>query len=399
MTAILPAFADALCVAGLAQQAIGSCLVHARRDREQLPYDPAAVTVLKPLHGTEPLLDVALESFFLLDYPCFQLVFGIADTDDPVLLVVERLCARYPHIDAIIVQGPRLDGYNRKVANLIAMLPSAKHDLLVISDADMHVAPDFLAGITSALTAPTVGLATTFYTGLPATNTLAGRLGAMQVNHGFLPGAAIARALGRQDCLGATMALRRADLDAIGGFETLLDHLADDNVLGQRIRAIGRQIALASPIPATSIPEATIPTLLRHELRWARTIRALVPLSYAGLVAQFPLFWALAALLLAGLASWAWVGLAIASGVRYAVAWQLERRLGFRGTSPASPTLATTPAPWLFLLRDTLSAAIFFASFWSDTVEWRGHVMAADSGRRKDREQPPSRPAAQRHMS
>lgn len=381
MTAILPAFADTLCGIGLALQAAGSILVPPGRVPPPPPPASPPVTVLKPLHGTEPLLETALESFFLLDYPCFQLVFGAADPADPAIAAVEALRRRYPRVDAAVVTGPTPPGRNRKIANLMAMLPAARHGLLVISDADMHVPPHFLTAVAETLAAPGTGLATTLYTGLPGTGTLAGVLGAMQINHAFLPGAATARALGRQDCLGATMALTRDTLDAIGGLESLLDHLADDNVLGRRIRAVGRRVAIAPVIPATTVPEATIPGLLRHELRWARTIRALVPWSYLGTIVQFPLFWALAALLLSGLATWAWIALAIAAGIRYAVAHGLERRLGVGAGPRVAPTLAETAAPWLFLLRDTLSAAIFAASFWSDTVEWRGSVLEADSGR------------------
>lgn len=394
MTAILPAFADGLSLIGLAQQAIGSYLIRPPQARRPPPADTPAISVLKPLHGTEPLLDVALESFFLLDYPRFQLVFGVADPADPAVALVETLSARYPHVNATIVTGPTPPGRNRKVANLIAMLPAARHSTLLISDADMHVPPDFLAAVARVLAEPGTGLVTTFYTGLPATDSLAGILGAMQINHIFLPGAAIARALGRQDCLGATMALTKADLAAIGGFESLLDHLADDNVLGRRIRAAGKRVALAQCIPATTVPETTLRDLVRHELRWARTIRALVPASYFGMIAQFPLFWALVALLLSGFSNWTWIGLALAAGLRYVIAHDFERRLGFGATGPAAPGLARTAAPWLFLLRDTLSTAIFAASFWSDTVEWRGSVLEADSGRSPPPDKTPPPPLA-----
>jgi ceramide glucosyltransferase len=114
------------------------------------------------------------------------------------------------------------------------------------------------------------------------------------------------------------------------------------------------------------------------------------------MITQFPLFWALAALLLSGGATWTWIGLALAAGLRYIIAQQLERRLGFSGRGRGSPALASTPAPWLFLLRDMVSAAIFVMSFWSDTVEWRGNVLEADSGRSDSGRQAE---AAPRHMN
>jgi ceramide glucosyltransferase len=381
MVAVLPVLAELMCLAGLAQHAIGMVLIKPRRPLPPPALQPA-ITVLKPLYGTEPLLDIALESCFLQTYPRFQLVFGAADPADPALAIIDTLRARYPDIDVAVVSGTTLPhGRNRKIANLIAMLPAAKHDLLVISDADIHAAPDYLNAIAAAFDAAPTGLITSFYTGLPASPALPAVLGAMQINHQFLPGAAIARALGRQDCLGATMALSRTTLTAIGGLPALLDHLADDNVLGSRVRALGHPIGLAATIPATSVTEQRFTALIRHELRWARTIRALVPGAYWGLIVQFPLFWALAALILADFATWAWIALALAAGLRYALARRLEARLGLTGGGAKTPTLAKTAAPWLFLLRDGLSAIIFVASFWSDTVEWRGQLLQADSGR------------------
>ncbi|MDD2859939.1 MAG: bacteriohopanetetrol glucosamine biosynthesis glycosyltransferase HpnI [Acidiphilium sp.] len=384
MVDVLPVLAEGLCVAGLVQQAVGSWLI-ARRGRNVVPNDVSAmglpgISLLKPLYGTEPLLDIALESCFLLDYPKYQIVFGAEDPADPALSLVAALARRYPGVDVAVMSGARPVGRNRKVANLMAMLPGARHDLLVISDADIHAPRDYLTSIATAWRAVPDGMVTSYYIGLPAGDALPSVLGAMQINHQFLPGAAIARALGRQDCLGATMALSRATLEAIGGFPALLDHVADDNVLGRRVRARGQVVGLAGTIPATSVTESTFSALFRHELRWARTIRALVPGAYWGMLVQFPLFWALAGLVLAGFATWAWVFLALASGIRYIVARYLERRLGLAGGGAKAPLLAKTAAPWLFLLRDSLSAIIFGASFWSDNVEWRGQVLRADNG-------------------
>src|SRR5271166_6655562 len=167
------------------------------------------VSVLKPLHGTEPLLEAALASTCAQDFPTFQVVFGAGRADDPALAVVERLRQRFPAVDIAVVVDPSRHGANPKVGNLINMLPAAKHDVLVIADSDLHVAPDWLTRVVAALDVPGTGLACTLYTGLPATGALVARLAAMHITHTFLPGALLSRALGRQDCLGATMALRR----------------------------------------------------------------------------------------------------------------------------------------------------------------------------------------------
>ena len=126
----------------------------------------APVTVLKPLHGDEPLLEEALASVCRQDYPAWQVVFGVQDAADTALPVVRRLQARFPDCDIAVVVDPTPHGPNRKVANLINMLPAAKHDVLVIADSDVHVAPDWLRRLVAALEGPGVGVVTTVYTGL-----------------------------------------------------------------------------------------------------------------------------------------------------------------------------------------------------------------------------------------
>ena len=181
-------------------------------------------------------------------------------------------------------------GTNPKVGNLINMLPSALHDILVIADSDVHARPDYLRHLAAALARPGVGLVTTLYSGLPAIPCVASLLGATQITHGFLPGALLGRALGRHDCLGATMCLNRETLSQIGGLEALRDHLADDNVLGRLVLAEGLDVVLADTIVATTVAERRISALWRHELRWARTIRTLEPVAFAASVLQYPLF-------------------------------------------------------------------------------------------------------------
>ena len=329
------------------------------------------VSVLKPLHGDEALLEAALASLCAQDFPIFQIVFGVQDKADPALAVVSRLRARFPQTDiAVVVDGTR-HGANHKVGNLINMFPAAKHDILVIADSDMHVAPDYLSRLVAALAVPGVGLVTTLYAGLPATRKMPALLGAGWINHVFVPGALLARALGRQDCLGATMALRRETLARIGGLAALAGHLADDNVLGQLVRAQGQAVALADTIVATTVAEATLAELFRHELRWARTIRALEPMGFAASVLQYKLAWAALALLAApgfpmlGFFAAIWAGAALA-------AWGTERSL-----APRLKGLAIATPLWLLPMRDLMSLCVWAASHVGNRVVWRGHVLRA----------------------
>ncbi len=335
------------------------------------PREPAGtlppITILKPLHGDEPLLEAALASFCAQDYPQFQIVFGLQDPGDEALPVLRRLRERFPDLPIELVIDARQHGVNRKVSNLINMLPAARHDLLVIADSDMHAAPDYLRQLAAALAEPGTGLVTTLYAGRPAAPGLAGQLGSSQITHGFLPGALLARALGRQDCLGATMALRRDTLAAVGGFHAIVHHLADDAELGRLVRAQGMRVGLAATVLETTVPEERLVPLVEHELRWGRTIVALVPVGYAALLLAYPLFWAALALAASGGAAWAWV--------LFALVW-LFRGATVRGIDQALGLDPITPF-WLLPLRDILSVSVVFASYTGDQVRWRGQVLSA----------------------
>ena len=330
--------------------------------------DRPPISILKPLHGDEPLLEPALATFCAQDYPVFQIVFGVRDPADPALAVVRRVAARFPQCDLAVVVDATRHGPNRKVENLMNMLPSARHPVLLIADADVHAAPDLLDRVASALARPGTGLVTTLYSGLPARPALSCRLGATQITHAFLPGVLLGRTLGREDCLGATMTLRRETLHAIGGLSSLVGHLADDAVLGMLVRGCGLRIGLAATVPATTVAETTLPELFRHELRWARTMRSIAPAGYTLSVLQYPLFWAALAVLLSGFPWWALAVFAAAWGARAGSARGIDRALG----------LATKAPIWLLPLRDLMSITVILASFASDRVEWRGEVLRVD---------------------
>jgi ceramide glucosyltransferase len=289
---------------------------------------------------------------------------------DPVLDILARLRGRYPHRDVTLVVDPAIHGANRKISNLINMYPKAKYETLVMSDADIHVPVYFLDRVVAALQVPGVGLVTTLYTALPGTPHLATAMGANQINYNFLPGALLARKLGREDCLGVTMAMAKTVLAEVGGLAAVVNNLADDQMLGRKVRQKGYALTLAQVIPATTVPEANFKALLRHELRWARTIRALVPIPYTASVLQISLFWALLGVVTAGGGWWAWALFLAVLMIRYALARRIDHVLG----------LAKAGEAWLFLMRDVVSAIIYIASFCGNQVDWRGQRMTADAG-------------------
>ena len=360
--------AAGLAIAGAAQACVADVLLR-RFTRHGAPTVAGgawpAISVLKPLYGDEPMLEEALASFCAQDYAPLQIVFGVHAASDGAVAVVERLRSRFADVDIALVVDPAGHGPNRKVDNLINMLPRARHDVLVISDADIHAAPDMLRSVAAALAPDGTGLATTLYTGRPASRSLPRLLGAAGINGGFLPGALMGRALGRQDCLGAVMAIRRTTLAAVGGFGALSPHLADDAELGRKVRALGLRVALATSVPATSVVEEGFGELYQHELRWGRTVRGQAPIGYKLSAVQAPLAWSLLAVLAAGGAAWSVAVFLAVWAVRAATARGGERRLCGRAFTPF----------WLLPIRDVLSLGVIVASHAGGKVAWRGQTL------------------------
>lgn len=341
----------------------------ARRTRGGAAARPP-VSVLKPLHGAEPGLYENLRSFAEQDYPAHQLVLGLRDPADTALPVARALIRDLPHRDIRLVVDPRVRGSNLKVANLENMLPEAIHDIIVIADSDMRVGPDYLAAVTAPLADPAVGIVTCAYSGNPCDRPWS-TLAALHINFAFLPGALLGDLLKiGGGCFGATLALRREVLARIGGFARLRDELADDHRMGSAVRRLGLAMVLAPYIVEDRVCEPSLASLWRHELRWARTSRAMAPVGFAGSVITHTLILpVLAAALVGGAAAWACVAVSLV--VRYASALAIARWLRLPRASL-----------WLLPLRDLLSFAVFLASFCGRSVSWRNQLFRIEpSGR------------------
>jgi ceramide glucosyltransferase len=374
-------FIAVLACLGLLQCLAGLAVVRRfARGRGQgvLPTKPPPVTILKPLCGDEPLLEEALMSCFQQAYPEFQIVFGIQNPKDPALAVVQRLRERFPARDVTVVVDPTPHGPNRKVANLINMLPSARHEIVVISDSDLHLPPDYLERLVVCLRRPGTGLVTSLYIGAPPmAKGWAARMGSTQISHCFLPGVLLSRALGREDCLGSTAMLYRDTLERTGGLRGLVQLLAEDNVLGQRVQGLGLSVGLADTIPTATVPEPNLRALWEHEIRWTSTIRALAPVSLCGSTLQYPLFWSLLAILLSGGALWSLVLFVAGWVVRWVATGAIDSALKPMVGRPALPIPF-----WMLPLRDLLSIAEIATSFGVDEVVWRGHKLGTNSDAR-----------------
>jgi ceramide glucosyltransferase len=326
------------------------------------------VTILKPLLGAESDLYDNLRSFCRQTYPELQIVCGVADAGDSAVAVVRRLQAELPQTDIALVIDGRVHGANGKVGNLINMMAAARHDLLVVADSDMRVEPDYLDVVVADLMASAGGLVTCLYVGNPVESNWA-RLGALHINHGFLPSVLVGRLFGVDPgCFGATMALERTTLTLLGGFERFRDVLADDHAMGAAVRALGRRVVLSSRPIVTSVGETDFKSLIQHELRWARTIRSIAPLGFAGSAVTHPVALALLAVAVAGFTSVSVPILAVALAARFLVSWDVDRIFG----------LAAQPR-WLVPVRDVLSLGILVASFCGARVAWRGRTFRVGS--------------------
>lgn len=323
---------------------------------------PEPVTLLKPLHGPEPRLAANLATFLNQDWlASVQMVAGVGDPADSAIAVATAL-PQGPWRAVTAVVDRTVHGANAKVGNLVNMLPAAEHDLLVLSDSDISVAPDYLARIAAALARPGIGAVTCLYRGRGD----AGRwsvLAAAAVSYNFLPSVVVSLSLGdARVCMGSTIALRRETLDAIGGFAPFADVLADDHAIGAAVRGLGlgRKVAVPSMLLVHASTEQSLSALLRHELRWAATVRDVVSVAeYAGLLLTQPVAPALLACVFlprAGL-----VTLVAALVARVLMWWRVDRWAG----APTAPL-------WMLPIRDLLSFGVFLASFGVRRVDWRG---------------------------
>jgi ceramide glucosyltransferase len=252
-----------------------------RRAPVATPTFQPAVTVLKPLCGAEYELYESLRSFCQQRYARFQIVFGVRDPQDPAVAVVHRLQREFPSLDLQLVIDPTQWGSSRKVSNLMNMMPLVRHDYLVIADSDVRVEPDYLASVVAPLAQTAVGIVTCPYRGRarPGYWSL---LGSMFVNEWFMPSAHVAALFGsRSFAFGATIALRREVLAAIGGFAAIANQLADDYRLGELTRRLGLRTVLSEVVVETCVDERSLADLIAHELRWLRTIRTVQPAGYA----------------------------------------------------------------------------------------------------------------------
>jgi ceramide glucosyltransferase len=343
--------------------------------RRKGPHKPVPVTILKPLHGSEPGLSQRLCSFCAQDYGApIQVVCGVRHASDPAAEIARGVAKSVAASHFQFVVDSRDHGANPKVSNLLNMLRSARHDVLVIADSDIEVRADYLASLMSELDRSGVGAVTCLYHGVPMRGRWS-RHAALAVNTHFLPNAVTALVFGlAQPCFGSTIAMRRGILSRIGGLGSFADQLADDYAIGDAVRAAGYEVV----IPQFSVGHACfhdrLQSLVAHELRTARTIKSIAPIGYRGAIITHPF-----ALALFGAfydRSDALVVAAVALACRAALCLCVEQAFG----------LARQPY-WLIPSRDLLSFAVYVWGLFGGSVVWRGlrYRIGADGGLLSDR--------------
>ncbi|MGD0253027.1 MAG: glycosyltransferase [Verrucomicrobiota bacterium] len=360
------------------------------RRTEDFSFSPA-ITLLKPLKGDDETTAESLQSWFNQNYTGrTQILFGVAEANDPVCKIVRELIAENPGHDAQLVVCDRLTGANAKIAKLVQLEKLAKHDLILVSDADVRVPPDFLANLVAPLRDPKIGLVNCFYRlANPATTAMWWE--AIAINADFWSQVLQAASLKPLDfALGAVMLTRRKLLEETGGFSALADCLADDYQLGHRIAKNGHRIALCPVVVECWDAPMNWSEVWKHQLRWARTIRVCQALPYFFSILSNATFWPL--LWLAseltrlsattvrstdfGSFQASEIALRIPCGVMIAIALLLIRIVLAQNLQRRFTPEKNLVSPfWLVPVKDLLQVAIWLGAFAGSTVEWRGRRM------------------------
>jgi ceramide glucosyltransferase len=356
----------------------GLCLWSARSFLRQsktgsLQFTPP-ISILKPLRGTDPNIDESFRSHCLQDYPEYEIIFGVSDANDPAVPAVEELMRDFPNRAIRLLVCSDVLGSNVKVSNLIQMLVAARYEYVFVNDSDMRVPRDYLGRVIAPMSDDAVGMVTCMYRG-QAAGTLGSKLEAIGISTEFHAGVLAAWRLegGVHFGLGSTLAFSRKALTAIGGFEPLVDYLADDYELGYRISQAGYKVVLSDLVVDTHVPPYSLSEFLHHQLRWSRSTRHSRQWGYTGLILTYALPWALLAVLASRLAPWSWALLAVALAARVLVAVVV----GF-------VVLRDRQVPrdlWLLPVRDLFALGIWVASYTGDTVAWRGDQFVLKDGK------------------
>jgi ceramide glucosyltransferase len=322
-----------------------------------------AVSILKPIRGLDRETYDNYASFCRQDYPEFEILFCVSDASEPAIPVIEKIIGDFPGRQIRLLTGSEPLGASDKVNKLCRMAREARHDLILVSDSDVRVAPDFLREVVAPFRDPKVGGVTCLYRGLTDGSFAAG-LEALGNSTDFAPGVLVARLFGGLNfMLGAVMATTKKHLVEIGGFESLVDYFCDDYELGNRIAARGYRVELSRAPVDIVYPRETVTGAFRHQLRWNLSIRYSRPWGHLGLLFAQGLPWAILAAATAPTRLTAICYLAAYWGLR---SW-MAMAVGFAGMKDR----ATLKTFGMLVVRDAFALIVWLASFFPQHIHWR----------------------------
>lgn len=327
--------------------------------QRSIPRPP--ISLLKPLRGADAGLVQCLETFFQQDYPTFEILFAVRQADDPAVAVVQSLMSKYPQIATQLILTGEPPYANAKVYSLEKMTEAALHQILVITDSDSSVAPDYLQDIANTFASPEVGAMTNLYRGISGDD-LWSKLEAIGMSTEFMAGVVVAEMMeGMKFTLGPSMAIRKDCLRAIGGFAAMADYLADDFVLGNWADQAGYRVALSCHTINHHATAMGFLASFKHRLRWNRSTRRSRPQGYVGQGFTYGFSWAALFCLLFP-SPWSLAALLASLSIRFFLAWQLSRLLKDR---------TALSRFWLIPLQDVLSFASWLGGFTGKEIIWR----------------------------
>ncbi|MGO9603495.1 MAG: bacteriohopanetetrol glucosamine biosynthesis glycosyltransferase HpnI [Candidatus Binataceae bacterium] len=340
-----------------------------------LPKIAPRVAILKPLHGLDESLAANIMSFFEIAYPRLDYFFAVSSYEDGAAEVPAAMRTRYQFANTTLVIGEEPNCANRKIAKVIKMADRAeKANIFVMSDADISVDRDYLRRIVSELEADEkIGVVTCAYRARPS-GSLASRIEALFVNADFAPQVMLSAAVEEMHhALGATVAIKRAALESMGGFRAVKDLLADDYYLGKFASDKGWKVRLSDALVTLTFEEKSLDAVWKRQLRWARTVRRVRPVSIGTIFCHAP-FWALVLAAATDFSAASLAVLAGAVGIRIATSAIVIRRV------LKLPELARDA--WLVPLKDLMAAAIWLVSLSGNQVTWAGQRFRIERGGR-----------------
>jgi len=331
------------------------------------------VSLLKPVHGIDFASVENFESFCHQNYPDYEILFAVNDDSDPAVPLIREVAARFPERNIRLISGAPQIGSNKKVNNLIELARAARHEIIVLTDGDVRVLPNYLREVVAPFADPKIGAVTSFYRGITQKN-LAAELEAIGAASDFFAGVLVAEWMeGISFALGASIATTKQWVAKIGGFEPIADMHSDDYELGYRIAKAGGKIVLSHELVWTMYLAQSTTGFWNHQVRWSRTVRLCRPLSFVGLIFTHGLPWAVAAALVAPTASIAAAYLVAYLILRLITAWVVGVRVS------GDETVRTKL--WLVPFRDAIHFIVWLASFASNKITWGGEQFTMREGR------------------